>query len=268
VSAVRDLTYPPVVLAAKTAFKVLGMTIDIRGAEHIPRSGGAVLALNHISYVDFILGGFAAQPSKRLVRFMAKRELFTHRAAGPLMRSLHHIEVDRGEGLASYAEALRYLREGEVVGIFPEATISRAMELKEFKSGAPRLAAATEVPLVPAVLWGTQRMMTKDHPRDFSRGHHITIAVGQPLHPTGAHPVAETAELKASMAALLDETIRGYPDTPDGQWWAPASYGGTAPTLAEAAQLDAAEKRERAKKFVAKEREKRAKAAARQARKR
>lgn len=262
-SLVRDLTYPAVVLAAKASFKVLDLTIDVRGAEHIPRAGGAVLALNHISYVDFILGGFSAQQSKRLVRFMAKRELFTHRAAGPLMRSLHHIEVDRGDGLKSYAEAIRYLQAGEVVGIFPEATISRAMELKEFKSGAPRLAAEVGVPLVPAVLWGTQRMLTKDHPRDFSRGHHVTITVGEPLHPTAARPVDETAQLKSAMAALLDETILHYPEKPEGQWWAPASYGGTAPTLEEASRLDVVEKRERAKAFVAKERQKRAKAAAR-----
>ena len=66
------------------------------GTENVPRTGGALLALNHISYVDFVLGGFAAQPSERLVRFMAKRELFDHPVAGPLMRSLHHISVDRG----------------------------------------------------------------------------------------------------------------------------------------------------------------------------
>ena len=54
---------------------------------------------------------------------------------------MHHIKVDRGAGVASYRTAVEYLRAGEAVGIFPEATISRAMELKEFKSGAVRLAA-------------------------------------------------------------------------------------------------------------------------------
>ena len=116
------------------------------GTEHVPRTGGALLALNHISYVDFVLGGFAAQPSRRLVRFMAKRELFDHRLAGPLMRSLHHISVDRADGLASYDEGVRYLRDGEIVGIFPEATISRSFELKEFKTGAARMAAEAGVP--------------------------------------------------------------------------------------------------------------------------
>ena len=51
------------------------------------------------------------------------------------MRSLHHIEVDRGAGVASYEKAVEYLRAGEAVGIFPEATISRSMDIKELKTG-------------------------------------------------------------------------------------------------------------------------------------
>jgi 1-acyl-sn-glycerol-3-phosphate acyltransferase len=246
----RDLTYPPIIVTAKIAFRALGLRFRMTGTEHVPREGGALLALNHISYVDFILGGYAAQPSHRLVRFMSKRELFDHRLTGPLMRSLHHISVDRADGLASYAEGVRYLESGEVVGIFPEATISRSLELKELKTGAVRMAAAAGVPLVPVILWGTQRIKTKDHPQDFSRGKTIAISVGEPLHPTGADPVADTAELKASMSRLLDETIRAYPaeEQPPGSWWLPASYGGSAPTPDEAARLDVEEKRRRAEK--------------------
>ena len=246
----RDLTYPPIIVTAKTGFRLLGQRFAMTGTEHVPRSGGVLLAYNHIGYVDFIYGGLAANPSGRLVRFMAKRELFDHRWTGPLMRSLHHIEVDRGDGVRSYEQALDYLRDGEAVGIFPEATISRAMELKEFKTGAVRIAAAAGVPLVPVVLWGTQRMMTKDHPRDFSRGKTIAIRVGEPLHPTGEDPAAETAELKARMAAMLDDAIAEYPtaEQPPGSWWVPASHGGSAPDLDEAARLDAEEKRRRAEK--------------------
>ena len=245
----RDITYPPIIVTAKLAFRALGLRFRLEGTEHVPRTGGALLALNHISYVDFILGGYATQPSKRLVRFMSKRELFDHRYVGPLMRSLHHISVDRADGLASYDEGVRYLELGEVVGIFPEATISRSLELKEFKTGATRMAAAAGVPLVPAVLWGTQRLKTKDHPQDFSRGKTISITVGEPLHPAGTDPVAETAELKDSMARLLDRTIRAYPaeEQPPGSWWLPASYGGSAPTPEEALRLDAEEKRARAR---------------------
>ena len=96
----RDLTYPPIIVAAKTAFRLLGQKFDMTGTEHVPRTGGVLLAVNHVGYVDFIYGGLAANPSGRKVRFMSKRELFDHKYTGPLMRSLHHIEVDRGEGLA------------------------------------------------------------------------------------------------------------------------------------------------------------------------
>ena len=75
----RDLTYPPIIVTAKLGFKALGLRFQMHGTENVPRTGGALLALNHISYVDFILGGFATQDSGRLVRFMAKRELFDHR---------------------------------------------------------------------------------------------------------------------------------------------------------------------------------------------
>lgn len=255
----RDYTYPPVIVTAKVLFKALDLRFQLRGTENVPRTGGVLLALNHISYVDFVLGGFAARPSGRLVRFMAKREIFDHPLAGPLMRSLHHISVDRADGIASYDEGVRYLQEGQVVGIFPEATISRSFELKEFKTGATRLAAVAGVPLVPAVLWGTQRLKTKDHPQDLSRGKTIAISVGEPMRPTGTDSMGETAELKARMAALLDETIRAYPadEQPPGSWWLPASYGGTAPTLDEAARLDAEEKRARAKARAAKRSRKR-----------
>jgi 1-acyl-sn-glycerol-3-phosphate acyltransferase len=250
----RDYTYPPIIITAKVLFKALGLRFQLRGTENVPRTGGALLALNHISYVDFVLGGVAAQPSGRLVRFMAKREIFDHPVAGPVMRSLHHISVDRADGIASYDEGVRYLHEGQVVGIFPEATISRSFELKEFKTGATRLAAAAGVPLVPVVLWGTQRLKTKDHPQDFSRGKTIAISVGEPLHLSGREPLADTAELKASMATLLDRTIRAYPaeEQPPGSWWLPASYGGSAPTYEQAAVLDAEEKRARAAARAAK----------------
>ena len=243
----RDLLYPPVIGFAKTAFKVLDLKFTMSGTEHIPRSGGAVLALNHISYVDFVIGGFGAQPSKRLVRFMAKEVLFRYRYSGPLMRGMHHIPVDRGAGAGSYREALRYLKEGEIVGVFPEATISRSFELKEFKSGTVRMAAAAGVPVIPLILWGTQRMLTKDHPRDFSRHRTIAITVGEPITVTREDDAVEaTAHLRSTMAGMLDRTIRAYPEQPAGAWWLPASYGGGAPTPEEAQRLDQEELARRA----------------------
>lgn len=250
----RDITYPPIIWTCKALFKALGQKISITGAENIPREGGALLAFNHIGYVDFVYGGLAAQPVNRLVRFMAKKEVFDHPVGGPIMRSLHHIPVDRGDGVASFHHAVDFLKKGELVGIFPEATISRAMEIKDFKNGAARIAATAGVPVVPVVLWGTQRMMTKDHPKDFSRGRHIHISVGAPLHFDGRDPNAETAELHRVMVDMLDEVIASFPESeqPAGSWWLPARHGGSAPTLERAAEMDAEERRERARRKAAK----------------
>lgn len=253
----RDFTYPTVILSAKGLFKLAGMKFQTSGAEHIPRKGGAILAANHISYVDFIFDGLAAQPSKRLVRFMAKKDAFDNRISGPVMRSLHHISVDRANGQSSYDEAVKYARNGEIVGIFPEATISRSFEIKELKTGAVRMAAEAGVPLIPMVTWGTQLLRTKDHESDLtSRGKTIGLHVGAPLKVTGEDPVAETAQLRAAMSALLDKAIADYPLKPEGQWWAPARHGGTAPTLEQAAKLDEEELAARAARRAAKQAEK------------
>jgi 1-acyl-sn-glycerol-3-phosphate acyltransferase len=246
----RDITYPPIIATCKMLFRGLGLTFQLRGTEHVPTNGGALVAFNHVSYLDFIFGGYAAVPSGRLIRFMAKRETFDHPISGPLMRSMHHISVDRDVGAGSMLRAVDYLKAGEIVGIFPEATISRSFEIKDLKSGATRIAADASVPLIPAVLWGTQRMMTKDHPRDFSRNKTIGVHVGAPLHPTGADPAGETVQLHEALAALLDETIAAYPaaEQPPGSWWLPTRFGGTAPTLEEALVLDQDERRQRARR--------------------
>jgi 1-acyl-sn-glycerol-3-phosphate acyltransferase len=246
-----EVLYTNVIRTAKLAMRALGQPIEVTGLEHLPRTGPALLALNHIGYVDFIYGGFAPDRIGRRVRFMAKRELFDHRISGPIMRACRHIPVDRAEGEASLAEALRHLREGELVGIFPEATISRSMEIKELKSGAARIAHLAGAPLIPMVLWGTQRLMTKDHDKDFSRGTAITIRIGPPVPVTGADPMGETQALREALQSLLAQSIAAYPQHEPGAWWVPASYGGSAPTLERAAELDAAEKRQRAERRAA-----------------
>jgi 1-acyl-sn-glycerol-3-phosphate acyltransferase len=243
---VTELVYSSIIKLCKLGFRALGQDISISGLEHVPATGAALLAVNHVGYVDFIYGGAAPERLGRRVRFMAKRELFDHRVTGPIMRACRHIEVDRADGEASLAVARRLLTEGELVGIFPEATISRAMEIKELKTGAVRIAAETGAPLVPVVLWGTQRIMTKDHPRDLSRGTAVSVRIGPAIPVTGTDPVGETVLLKTALQGLLDEAITSYPQHTEGAWWVPASYGGSAPTLAEAASLDAEERRQRA----------------------
>ena len=246
----KDAPYMTIIGLGRIWFRAMDFRFRVTGQENIPRTGGAVLAINHISYVDFIMAGYGARWSKRLARFMAKKEVFDHRVTGPIMRSLRHISVDRADGQASYDEAVRYLREGEIVGVFPEATISRSFLVKELKTGAVRMAAEADVPLVPMIVWGTQRLLTKDHPKDFSRHKTITVTIGEPLDPQGATAHEKTQELHKAMSAMLDKAITEYPpeEQPPGSWWLPASYGGSAPTPEEAKRLDQEELERRAEK--------------------
>jgi 1-acyl-sn-glycerol-3-phosphate acyltransferase len=252
----REPVYGAVITFAKGVFKALGIRFDITGQEHIPVSGGAVMAINHTGYLDFTFAGLAALPTRRLVRFMAKKEVFDHKVSGPLMRGMRHIAVDRGSGAESYQEAVKALSRGEIVGVFPEATISQSFDLKDFKTGAARMAMEAGVPLLPLVIWGSQRIMTKGRKRDLRRGQHVRIVVGEPFTPDPvADPVAVTAELKSRMQALLTEARATYQGTPyddSDTWWIPASAGGTAPTLEQAAALDAAERERRAARRAAK----------------
>jgi 1-acyl-sn-glycerol-3-phosphate acyltransferase len=239
-----ELVYPPVLLAAKTMFRVLDNRLRIEGTEHIPATGGAVIACNHVSYLDFIYCGLGALPAKRLVRFMAKKEIFENRIAGPLMRGMHHISVDRDAGMASFREGIAKLKDGEVVGVFPEATISRSFTVKDIKSGAVRMATAAKVPIIPMAVWGTQRLWTKGRPRTLTKRHvPISILVGEPITPApGENRDLLTKELHTRMAALVDRVQAEYPEAPaseEDKWWLPAHLGGTAPTAEAAAELDA-----------------------------
>lgn len=238
----RELVYPPVIKTALGVFKALNIRIRLEGTDQIPATGGAVLVSNHVSYLDFIFAGLAAHPAGRLVRFMAKKEIFDNRIGGPLMRGMHHIPVDRNAGASSYAAALKALRGGEIVGVFAEATISRSFTVKDIKSGAVRMAVASKTPLIPVALWGPQRMWTKGRKRRLlQRNVPVTIIVGEPMYPKRGDDYEQvTRDLHARMAELLEKAQREYPDVPasDETWWQPAYLGGSAPTPEEAEKLD------------------------------
>lgn len=246
-----ELVYPPVIAFGRCAFAAMGLRFTLTGTENVPTTGGALMAINHVGYLDFTFAGLAARRAKRLVRFMAKEEVFRHRVSGPLMRGMKHIPVDRDAGAASFREALQALKSGEIVGVFPEATISRSFELKDFKSGVVRLARSAAVPILPTIVWGSQRIWTKGHRRTFGRHRFpITVAVGEPLDiPKGTNPDAATGTLRDRMTKLLHGVQAAYPGRPasdSDNWWLPARLGGSAPTPAEAAAMDAAEAAERA----------------------
>jgi 1-acyl-sn-glycerol-3-phosphate acyltransferase len=229
--------YRVIVEGFKGIFAVLGMKLDIVGEENIPLQGGAVLALNHTSYLDFALGGVPAdRRGRRFVRFMAKDSVFRHPIAGPLMRGMKHIPVDRHDGSVAFETAVAAARAGELIGVFPEATMSRSLEIKELKNGAVRMAREAEVPLIPMIVFGGHRVLSYDV-RDFTRGRTICMTIGRPIS-TNDDVDEMTDALRSTLSELLDETIQRYPDKQPGAPWIPQRHGGSAPSLEEAARIE------------------------------
>lgn len=238
----RDAAYRVVIALIRLSFWLIGLRIDLRGLEHVPRRGPAILVSNHTGYLDFTFVGLAGHRRGRLVRFLAKQPTFDHPLSGPPMRAMGHIPVRRPDGTVAARRAARALAAGEVVGVFPEATISRSWTLKPYRRGAAYLACRLGVPLVPIVVWGGHRVLTVDGRWSLRRGRAVTITVGEPLHPSAGDDVARVSDrLRERMDELLAQAQAGYPDrpvSPADHWWLPTHLGGSAPTPERAAELD------------------------------
>lgn len=238
-----ERTYRFVIALARAGFAALGLRIEVRGAEHLPVVGGAVLASNHVSSPDFLFVGLVGRERGRYVRFLAKHGVFLPPVVGDAMRAMRHVEVDRAHGEVALRHAVESVRAGEVVGIFPEATVSHSWELRPFRPGAAAVAIWCQVPLVPVAVWGSHRIARGRSGRfALRRGVPVTIAVGEPLRPApDADPYAVSEQLRARVAMLLDEAMAVYPDRPRDdadRWWLPRSRGGTAPTVEEGLRID------------------------------
>ncbi|HYO17715.1 MAG TPA: lysophospholipid acyltransferase family protein, partial [Dermatophilaceae bacterium] len=198
--------------------------------------------------------------------------IFDNPVAGPLMRGMKHIPVDREAGAAAYRAAVTALRQGELIGVFPETTISRSFELLPFKSGAVRMAVSGKVPILPIVIWGSQRVWTAGHRRAIAP-HRIPVSIDV-LPPItvarGDDPDVATESLRSTMDRALHAAQDRYPVRPEGTedtWWLPARLGGTAPTPAEAELIAERRALARAERKEAEEARTEAKAAAKSARK-
>jgi 1-acyl-sn-glycerol-3-phosphate acyltransferase len=239
----REPVYSAAIGAGLGLFGALRVRRVIRGAENIPDAGGAVIAMTHFGYLEFALVEWATwSHNRRRIRFMAKKSVFTKKVVGSLMRSMKHIPVDMKAGADAYAAAVAALRRGELIGVFPEAGVSASFTIRDFKSGAVRLAAEAGVPVIPVAVWGGQRLMTKNHRIPFGQrfGIPVHFAFGESMMVSPQDDVATaTARLKHTMERLLETLQRDYPDAGTGQWWQPRNLGGTAPTPAEAARADA-----------------------------
>lgn len=254
-----EIVYRGFVTVARAVFAVMGWRVRAVGVEHVPTRGPVILAPNHVSYLDPVAVALpVVLRRRRWPRFLAKRELFDRPWFARLLRSMRHVPVDRavpGRGRTVLAEARRALDAGEVVVVFPEGTASQTFWPGRGKTGAARLAVDTGVPLIPVVVWGTQRLYPKGRPPEHRRGVVITVRYGTPLAvdhvPDGAGaeggrgPAAgrDGSHVRTAVAAahdalmtrlrdLVEDAARTYPQRPEvpaDAWWVPRRLGGGAP---------------------------------------
>jgi 1-acyl-sn-glycerol-3-phosphate acyltransferase len=159
-----------------------GWGIVVHGADHVPARGAAILAVNHVSYLDPLLVGTALE---RPLWYMAKAELFRRRGPAAVLRRLHAFPVRRGRPeLSSVKRTLALLRRGEVVMMFPEGTRGDGATLGPVRPGVILLAARAGVPVVPVFHAGMERVL----PRGawWPRRHPLTVRFGAPLRPPAA----------------------------------------------------------------------------------
>lgn len=187
------------------------------GKENLPRTGGFILAPNHLSYADWpTVALFSHAYGHRFPVFMIKSPIFSVKLIGPLMTKVGELPVYRGRGDAGLVlrQAEEALRSGEAVIVYPEGTASRDPDLwpMKAKTGAARLALTTGAPVIPIAHWGAQEILpygTK-RPHLFPRktvrmvaGPPVDLSRydGQPLTPATLR--AATADIMADITALL-----------------------------------------------------------------
>src|SRR5258708_1439230 len=147
-------------------FAINGTKFTYQDLENIPARGGALVVLNHTSYVDWAPASIAALRRGRRLRFLIKAEMAEVKAVNYVIKHCQLIPVDRRKGADAYAVAVQRLREGELVGLHPEATISRSYELREFKTGAARMAFAAHGPIVPPTPSRAHLIRPNNHPNN------------------------------------------------------------------------------------------------------
>jgi 1-acyl-sn-glycerol-3-phosphate acyltransferase len=248
----NEPVYTGAITAGRLLFGVLGVKLRVAGRDHLPLDGGAVIAITHFGYLEFAIVEWVTWlANKRRIRFMAKKGAFKGWPLGALMRNMKHIPVDRAAGSHAYDEAIEALTRGELIGVFPEGTVSRSFEVQPLKAGAARLAQEAGVPLIPVAVWGAHRILTKGakgKQRDRVRVP-VYVAIGDPVQVGPEADVHDASDaLRTNLQQLTDHLQDIYPVDGAGQWWQTARRGGTAPRVDEVSDEQRGSKRPGAKK--------------------
>ena len=176
--------------------------LKVTGVRNVPQHGAAIIVCNHLSMVDPFVVGFGAN---RLVSFMAKEELFRVPVVGFLIRKVGAFPVDRARrDPASMRVALSVLKEGGLLGMFPEGTRSTTGEMLELRTGAARLASRTRTPIIPAAVINTDCALP---PGKFIRLAKIALKFGEPFELTELYDKPKDEEALTRALALMKEKI-------------------------------------------------------------
>jgi 1-acyl-sn-glycerol-3-phosphate acyltransferase len=166
------------------------------GIENVPMSGPLIVACNHISYVDPVALGVALP---RRVWYMAKVELFRIPVLGPTIAALGAYPVDRGKGdVAAIRGSLRVLKEGKVIGIFPEGTRNLHGDAT-VHTGVALLASLARAPVLPAFVRGGDRA---------KRFGKLSVAFGEPIRVAGGHKGKASREELANWTSAIMAQVR------------------------------------------------------------
>lgn len=154
--------------------------LKVYGRDQIPAQGGIIIASNHASFLDPPILGVAAR--YRIIRFMARDTLFEHKILGWLYHRFGVVPLDRNKGdVGAIKAALRLLKEGHCVLLFPEGTRSVTGELQEAKGGVGFLIHKSGVPVVPAYINGSYKAWPKGSKKMVS--HPVSVHFGAPIDP-------------------------------------------------------------------------------------
>ncbi|MBI3087788.1 MAG: 1-acyl-sn-glycerol-3-phosphate acyltransferase [Candidatus Omnitrophica bacterium] len=155
--------------------------LTVRGLEHLPRRGGCLLACNHVSFLDPAVLVVACP---RRITFLARAALFREPWLGPFMRLMGAIPVERRETDVGLRQAIRMLRRGRLIAIFPEGGRQFSGRIGAAKPGVGLLAAEARVPVVPVLLRGTFEALPPG--ARWLRPAKIRVAFGPPIrYPDG-----------------------------------------------------------------------------------
>lgn len=168
----------------------------VKGLENMPADGPVIVASNHISLWDPIIVGCTLP---RQVFFMAKEELFAKQVLGKILKGLGAFPVKRGQGdIGAIRKSLAVLKEGKVLGIFPEGTRSQSGDIQEAMAGIVLIMEKSRAPILPIKIYGSKRLLSQ------KRGN-IGITVGEPIY---AHKLSIPPEIENRRLWLANEIMK------------------------------------------------------------